>query len=68
LTNWKPYPPAACFWLDGIRQHVFFGPDALVCDCGAKTVVLDEQGRVVDETVTMLPAEMEALAAKLERR
>jgi hypothetical protein len=67
MMNWKPYPPAACYWRDGIRQHVFFGPDARVCDCGAKTIVLDAQGRVIDETVAMTPSELVALAAACAR-
>lgn len=66
--QWKPYPPAACYWVNGIRQHVFFSPDSRVCDCGAKTVVLDDRGRVIDETVAMTPSELEALAAACVRR
>jgi hypothetical protein len=53
--------------IDGITRHVFWGPDERTCLCGGKTIVLDEHGRVIDETVTMTPSEMEAMAAYLSR-
>ena len=56
-----------CILVNGITRHVFWGPDARTCLCGGKTVVLDDQGRVIDEAVVMTQSELEHLWRGVER-